>query len=585
VSLFEELKRRNVLRVTVAYIVIAWLTLQVGDTLAPALRLPEWTNSALAFFLILGFPLAIFLAWAYELTPEGLRKEKDVDRANSITHITGRKLDFLIIAVLSVALTYFAFDKFALGPSPEAVVGQPAADKSIVVLPFADLSPEGDQGYFSDGIAEELLNLLAGIPELRVISRSSAFSFKGKNVDIPTIAQQLNVAHVLEGSVRKDGQKIRITAQLIDARTDTHLWSATYDRTLDDIFVIQDEIAGQVTESLKATLLGGTSPKSTETDPEAYALYLRGAHLKFFGTEEASKKAETYLREALAIDPEFAPAWGYLFSVLVNSARSGFIDYDEGHRQARAANSRHLELNPNSAEAHTDRAWLAMMYDRNLEEAAEHIKQARALAPNDASVLATSSTFAETMGRIGLAIELGERGLLADPLNSTYTANLATVYAYSGQLDRAEELLNRAIELRPDNEGSLVWLAKIHLLQGRAGDAIAVAERISTKHLRLWSLPMAYHDLGQQEKSNELLRTLIDDHADIAASFIAENHAWRGEIDQAFTWLDRAINENQFMWGSLVFDPAFRNLHDDPRWNNIRTRVGRSEEQLKKIEF
>jgi hypothetical protein len=180
-------------------------------------------------------------------------------------------------------------------------------------------------------------------------------------VDIPTIAQQLNVAHVLEGSVRKDGQKIRITAQLIDARTDTHLWSATYDRTLDDIFVIQDEIAGQVTESLKATLLGGTSPKSTETDPEAYALYLRGAHLKFFGTEEASKKAETYLREALAIDPEFAPAWGYLFSVLVNSARSGFIDYDEGHRQARAANSRHLELNPNSAEAHTDRAWLAMI--------------------------------------------------------------------------------------------------------------------------------------------------------------------------------------------------------------------------------
>ena len=241
---FAELKRRNVIRVAIAYAVIAWLVLQIGEVLAPALRLPEWTNSALAFFLILGFPVVLFFSWAFEMTPEGIKLERDVDRNQSITQVTGKQVDRVIIVVLVLAVSFFAFDKFVLDPSRDAELVQaatdaageseePVSEQSIAVLPFADLSPEGDQEYFSDGIAEEILNVLVGIDELSVASRTSSFGFKGQEaLGIPAIATKLRVRHVLEGSVRKAGDTVRITAQLIDAETDQHLWSETYDRTL-----------------------------------------------------------------------------------------------------------------------------------------------------------------------------------------------------------------------------------------------------------------------------------------------------------------------------------------------------------------
>ena len=301
--LYKELKRRNVFRVTIAYVIIAWLILQVGDTLAPALHLPESINTALAFFLILGFPLAIFLAWAYELTPEGLKRERDVDRTKSITHVTGRKLDSFIIAVLVLALGYFVFDKFVLDPSRDAELVQATtetvakqatesreaetADKSIAVLPFLNMSDDAANEYFSDGISEEMLNLLTKIPELRVTSRTSAFSYKGKDFKIADVGRELNVAYVLEGSVRKAGNKVRITVQLIEVDSDTHQWSETYDRTLEDIFAIQDEIAAAVVAQLKVALLGAV-PMVRETNPQAYALFLQGRHLRQQATAEGN---------------------------------------------------------------------------------------------------------------------------------------------------------------------------------------------------------------------------------------------------------------------------------------------------------
>ena len=294
-SLFNELKRRNVFKVTIAYIVMAWLVMQVADVILNNVEAPAWVFHVILLLLGIGLPFSIFFAWAFELTPEGLKREHEVDRSQSITTQTGRKLDFLIIGVLVLALGYFAYDKFVLQPSRDAelvqattetvteqVAAEPEAssesDKSIAVLPFVNMSDDASNEYFSDGISEELLNLLSKIPELRVISRTSAFSFKGKEIDIPTIAQQLNVAHILEGSVRKAGNQIRITSQLIDARSDTHLWSETYDRTLGDIFAIQDEIAGAVVDALKLTLLGDT-PQVEQINPEAYALYLQARYV------------------------------------------------------------------------------------------------------------------------------------------------------------------------------------------------------------------------------------------------------------------------------------------------------------------
>ena len=311
---------------------------------------------------LIGFPLVLVFSWAYEITPEGIKKEKDVERSEAITRETAKKLDIAVIVLLILAMGGLVVDRLipdATTPATEATAENVAVasvpDQSIAVLPFANMSADPDNEYFSDGLSEELLNLLAKIPELKVAARTSAFAFKDKDTDATEIARQLRVAHVLEGSVRQSGDRIRITAQLIDASNGYHLWSNTWERTLTDVFAIQDEIAIQVMQYLRPTLLGGSVPKSTETDPEAYTLYLMGCHLHLVATKEASEKAEGYLREALAIDPEFAPAMGCLSHLLATSARSGLTDYDEGFRQARAVNNRHLELAPNSA----DRTWNA----------------------------------------------------------------------------------------------------------------------------------------------------------------------------------------------------------------------------------
>ncbi|MDX2427092.1 MAG: hypothetical protein QNK22_00185, partial [Xanthomonadales bacterium] len=266
-SFFNELRRRNVFRVGIAYAIVAWLLLQVSDTLVPALHLPEWFNSGVVFVLIIGFPIAMIFAWAFEMTPEGIKKEKDVDRSQSMTTVTGQKLNNAIIGILVLALAYFVIDKFLLQPkiSAERSVAVEQAsetdepiEQSIAVLPFVDLSANNDNEYFSDGLTEELLNILANIKELRVAGRTSSFAFKGKDEDLRSIGEKLNVVSILEGSVRKDDKRnrVRITAQLVNVENGFHLWSETYDRDLNDIFAIQDEIAHEVARALRITLLG-----------------------------------------------------------------------------------------------------------------------------------------------------------------------------------------------------------------------------------------------------------------------------------------------------------------------------------------
>ncbi len=339
-SLFSELKRRNVFRVAIAYVVLGWIVLQVGETLAPALHLPLWVNSLLAFFVILGFPFAIFFAWAFELTPEGLKKEKDVDRSQSITNVTGRKLDFIIIAMLVVALGYFGWQHWMAEPDGGATSAVIESGKpTIAVMPFVNMSSDPEQEYFSDGLSEELLNLLAQIPELHVTSRSSSFAFKGKEITVPDFARAMNVAHVLEGSVRKSGSTIRITAQLIEAESDGHMWSATWDRTLDDVFQIQDEIAKAVVDLLKIELLGD-APRTQATSGEAYAMYLQARQLIGHRTETSFARAEELLSAALDIDPDYAPVWAGLSQSYLLSGNVGVRRPDEASRLARDAAER-----------------------------------------------------------------------------------------------------------------------------------------------------------------------------------------------------------------------------------------------------
>jgi TolB-like protein len=295
----SELKRRNVLRMAVLYAVAAWLVMQVAEVIIGLANLPEWIGPAVLGMLVIGFPIALIVSWFYEITPEGISLEKDVDAADSITHVTGRRIDFIVISLLCAAVILFGYDKWWTAPP---------SGRSIAVLPFVNMSGDDNNEYFSDGISEEILNLLAKTSGLRVTSRSSAFTFKGQNIDVPTIAAKLNVAHILEGSVRKSGNQIRVTAQLIEVSTDTHLWSETYDEELKNVFAIQDEIAAAVVKKLKVILLDETSA-SIDINPEAYDLYLQARYVGAKGSTEAYEQAGVLYRQALAIDPSYTAAW------------------------------------------------------------------------------------------------------------------------------------------------------------------------------------------------------------------------------------------------------------------------------------
>lgn len=599
-SLYHELKRRNVFRVAIAYLALAWLLTEVASTLFPVFGIPDWGVRFLVLLSALGFLPALIISWVYELTPEGIKREKDVVRDASITHLTARRLDLFTICLIVVALAFVLADRLWLSSRIAEQITNPAGamtattqtagpdgqyrPNSIAVLPFVNMSDDSANEFFADGISEELLNVLATIPELRVTARTSSFSFKGKDARIGDIARELGVAHILEGSVRKDGNRVRVTAQLIETGSETHLWSETYDRTLDDIFTIQDEIASAVVGSLRITLLGGAMPQVRATDPEAYVLFLQCTNFRGLGSSDILRRGERYCRESLEIDPDYAPAWEALGSIYSNLAAGGAVEIEEGFLKAQEFHQRALDLDPTLAAAHAGLGWVAMIYQRDLPAAASHFRTALDLAPSDYRVLGAASVFAETLGRFGRAIELADRALAVNPLGHTLYSNIAIVHCYLGQFERANARFEKAAELDRDDEGN-PWRARCWLQQGRPDEALAEAERISSETRRLWILPMALYDLGQREASDRALNELIEKHPDETAAFIAENYAWRGELDPAFMWLNRAIEEKQYRWGSLVFDPAFSKLHADPRWQDIRARDGRSREQLAKIEF
>jgi len=598
-SLFNELKRRNVFKVTAAYIIVAWLLLQVSDTLVPALHLPDWFHSGVAFVLILGFPVAIIFAWAFEMTPEGLKREHEVDRSQSITHETSRKLDFIIIGVMAVALAYFAYDKLVLSAdrdaalvkaTTQAVVEQAAteeasveSDKSIAVLPFVNMSSDEDQEYFSDGLSEELLNLLAKIPELRVSARTSSFSFKGQNLEIPDIAVRLNVAYVLEGSVRKSGNQVRITAQLVKADDGFHLWSETYDRTLDNIFAIQDEIASEVVAQLKVTLLGD-APTVRETDPQAYALYLQGRHLNRQAAAEAWEQAQALLQQALAIDPDYSAAWGELGSVYGNQANLSLRPRDEGYALARKAINKALAIDPGNALAHAHLSHIALGYDNDLVAAAQHLKRALKLEPANTDIIYQATYMNHSLGRLGEALALSEFMVIRDPVNPASHTRLGFYYRFAGRWDEAIASFRTALKLSPGRGGAQFGIGLAQLLKGEPYAALE-AMQLEETSFSIIGLSLALHALGRVEESDVALAELIAQYEQGAAYNIAYILAYHGEADLAFEWLDKAVQYRDAGLSQIMGEQLFSNIHEDPRWLPFLKRIGKSPEQLAAIEF
>jgi TolB-like protein/lipoprotein NlpI len=585
-SLLAELRRRNVLRAGAFYAAAAWLLVQIATQVFPFYELPNWAVRWLIGALACGFPFWIAFAWFYEFTPEGLKRESEIKPHQSITRHSGRKLDFAIIGVMAVAIVLLVTDRFVLhhGVNEEASV--PIAEHSIAVLPFVNMSDEKSNEYFSDGISEELLNLLAKIPQLQVTARTSSFAFKGKETGISEIARTLHVANVLEGSVRKSGNSVRITAQLIKAGTDTHLWSQTYDRKLDDIFAIQDEIAADVVKQLRVTLLGA-APKARTTDPEAYALYLQAVQIVRQNTAEAFKQSDALLRKVLAIDPRYAPAWVGLCDNFTGEANEGLLPSKEGYTQAREAATKALLIDPDYASAHALLGYIAINGYNDLAAAAQHLKRALALDPADLYVLRGSAFLLATLGHLDEALVLRETVARRDPVNVDAFWDIGLYQRMAGRFDAAIASYRTVLSLSPGpgNISAHFHLGTVLLLKGDAHGALAEIEQETKDESRMVGLTMAYYALGRKADSDAALAALIAKYEKASTYNIAYVYAYRGEADKAFEWLDKAVEYGDPFVSEIVTENLFDKIHSDPRWLPFLRKIGKAPEQLAKIEF
>lgn len=543
-SFFTELKRRHVFKVAAAYVVTGWVVAQAAEFLLENFSTPEWILQTLIVLLVLGLPIAIVLAWAFELTPIGL-------------HLDSSGEDKPLLE--------------AADPQPDLLESSPK--QSIAVLPFADMSPGHDQEYFSDGLTEELLNLLAKVSGLHVASRTSAFSFKGRQEDIRQIADKLSVRHVLEGSVRKAGDQLRITAQLIKAQDGYHLWSETYDRSIENVFAVQDEISRAVVGSLKLQLLG-EAPVVRETSAEAYNLYLQAMHLKMQRTHDSLDLAMDYLEQAVEIDPEYAPAWALLSEVYALRGGSTQSGWEEGVAASRKALERALALDTESAGAWLSQGQLKSYYEWDWEGARKDLERACTLAPNDSSVYVAQARLARHEGRLEDSVSLCDQAIALDPINQDARSDRARALYYMGRLDEAEAGFRGLMALNPRHHNASGFLRRIDAARGNLDSAL---ERDKTL-VPFWSdfnwLLLVYR-YRRTEECEAKLAAFVEKNANEGAFQIAEIYAFAGEADSAFEWLEVAVKQRDpGLTDELLTTETLQSLHEDARWEPLIAQLG-----------
>jgi TolB-like protein/Tfp pilus assembly protein PilF len=539
-SFFAELKRRNVFRVGIAYAVTAWLLIQVSDILLDSIGAPSWVLQTLFVVLAVGFVIALFFAWAFELTPDGVKREKEVDRSQSITPQTGKKLNNAILVLMALAIGYLLFDKFSGPTQPgaqpgsdpfsqqavsqstqseekraltpdEAIAQASVTHHSIAVLPFVNMSEDASNEYFSDGLTEEVLNILAKIKEMRVAGRTSSFAFKGKDDDLRTIGEKLNVQSILEGSVRKDEarNRVRITAQLVNVEDGYHLWSETYDRDLDDIFAIQEEIARKVADALKVTLLGEDEARiaaQAVTDLSAYDLYLRGLQQLNVHSFAALNEARTAFTRAVELDPNYQPARLKLARAWLDLAITGAISNAEAIATSQPILVSILEQDPANAEAHVLMARLmAASQEHNNSE--QELKLALDSDPRNVEALRETGRYIFLGRDVKKGLEYVEEAGRIDPYSVDVLWDLMAFYAFTGQPELSLPYAQRTAEIQPENPNRYWGPGMGYMLSGQLATAMdyqAKAAALDTLDPELPAgIATTWIDLGDPEQAEK----------------------------------------------------------------------------------
>jgi adenylate cyclase len=576
-NFFGELKRRNVYKVAVAYAVVAWLMVQAASIFLPAFEVPPWVMKIFIIVIIFGFPLALIFSWAFEITPEGIKLESDIEPSKSIARRTGRKIVAVTIALAVVAAGLLVYQlvrsKSLVTPRPSESATAP--QKSIAVLPFVDLSQAHDQDYFCDGISEEILDALAKIEGLRVVARTSSFSFKGRNADVGEIAQKLNVQNVLEGSLRREGNRIRISAQLVSAANGSHLWSETYERELQGVFALQDEITRSIVDALKIKL-ALAPPARAQQNTEAYDLYLQGLYFSNKSDEESLRKSLSLFQRALDKDPNFARAWTGIAKAWEWLA-DAYVKPLEAYPAMRAAASKAIELDQTEAEAHCYLGDSKRVLDWDVAGGEAELKRALQLDPN----LGTAHFF--------LALSLASRGeaesaqahmkeaVKLDPLSpiiGSFSGMMQLAYRH---LDDAIAELRRTQLLDPNYVYQHSELADAYREKGMFAEALELYKKAGeVTRVSQAGLAITYAKMGRRNEAERVLnelKTLAATHY-VAGESIASICVALGDNDAAFQWLERAYHEHSGSLQGIAVRPEFRPLHFDPRFADLLKRIG-----------
>jgi TolB-like protein/Flp pilus assembly protein TadD len=577
-NFFGELKRRNVYKVAIAYAVVGWLLTQVATQVFPFFEIPNWGIRLVVLIIAIGFPIALILAWAFELTPEGIKRAEDVDLSKSITRKTGRKLDFFIIALLLLVIAGLLFQRFHAKVSP-AVSSSP--EKSIAVLPFENLSEDKANAYFAGGIQEEVLTRLAKIADLKVIAHTSTQQFQSKPGNLSEIAKQLGVANVLEGSVQRSADQVRVNAQLIKAATGAHLWADTFDRKLTDIFTVESEIATRIAETLQAKLTGSEKTaiaKRPTANTEAYELYLTG---RFFWNKRTGADLRTaieYFNQALGKDPGYALAYAGLADSYDLLSEYGAASPADSFPQAKAAAKKAVQLDDTSAEAHTSLALVAFNYDFDLEQAVKEYERAIQLNRNYATAHHWYSNGPlSALGQFDRAIGEGKRAVELDPLSLIINASLGVVYGYARRYDEAITQLQKTIEMDPRFHEAHRALGNVWQLKGQLDEAIAeyhkAVEINDDPSLLAW-LGQAYARGGQREEAQKILARLTEEAKSryVSAGNFALMFLALGDKERAINEMERAYREGDADLFIKV-DPMLDELRGNPRFEALVQKV------------